>query len=54
VPKEKLRKSGIVNLTDAYIALTLKAKVKEAPKEMIDFKRLTIQLRRELNNLKTI
>lgn len=54
VPKEKLSRSGIINLTDAYIALTLKAKVKEVPKEMIDFKRLTIQLRRELSNLKTI
>jgi len=50
VPKEKLSKSGIVNLTDAYIALTLKAKVKEVPKEMIEFKRLTIQLKRELQN----
>lgn len=54
VAKEKLSKSGIVNLTDAYVALTLKSKVKEVPKEMIEFKRLTIQLQRELNNLKTI
>lgn len=54
VPKEKLSKSGIVNLTDAYIAMTLKAKVKEVPKEMIELKRLTIQLKRELENLKTI
>lgn len=54
VLKEKLSKSGIVNLTDGYIALTLKEKVKQVPKEMIEFKRLTIQLKRELENLKTI
>ena len=46
--------TGIKYLTDGYIALTLKAKVKEVPKEMIEFKRLTIQLKRELENLKTI
>ncbi len=55
VPKEKRDKAGIVNLTDAYIALTLKAKVKEVPKEVIETKRLIIQLKRELksNNIKT-
>lgn len=46
--------TGIKYLTDGYISLTLKAKVKEVPKEMIEFKRLTIQLKRELENLKTI
>ena len=46
--------TGIKYLTDGYIALTLKAKLKEVPKEMIEFKRLTIQLKRELENLKTI
>ena len=46
--------TGIKHLTDSYIALTLKRKVKEVPKEMIEFKRLTIQLKRELENLKTI
>ena len=46
--------TGIKYLTDGYIALILKAKVKEVPKEMIEFKRLTIQLKRELENLKTI
>ena len=46
--------TGIKYLTDGYIALTLKAKVKEVPKEMIEFKRLTIQLKRELEKLKTI
>lgn len=50
VPKEKLSKSGIINLTDAYIALTLKAKVKEIPKEIIETKRLTILLKRTLKN----
>jgi hypothetical protein len=49
IPKEKLNKSGIVNLTDAYIALTLKAKVKDVPKEILQTKRLIIQLKRELN-----
>jgi hypothetical protein len=54
VPKEKRDKTGIVNLTDAYIALTLKAKVNEVPKEVIETKRLIIQLKRELksNNIK--
>ena len=46
--------TGIKYLTDGYIAMTLKAKVKEVPKEMIYFKRLTIQIKRELENLKTI
>ena len=46
VPKKT--QTGIKHLTDAYIALTLKAKVKYVPKEMIEFKRLTIQLKREL------
>ena len=42
--------TGIIHLTDAYIALSLKQKVKDVPKEMIEFKRLTIQLKRELEN----
>jgi hypothetical protein len=46
--------TGIKHLTDAYIALCLKAKVKEVPKEMLEFKRLTIQIKRELENQKTI
>lgn len=50
----KATQTGIKHLTDGYIALTLNAKVKDVPKEMIEFKRLTIQLKRELENLKTI
>ena len=55
VPKEKRNKTGFVNLTDGYIAFTLKAKVNEVPKEVIETKRLIIQLKRELksNNIKT-
>lgn len=42
-------------LTDSYVAnVVMKKTVKEVPKEMIEFKRLTIQLKRELENLKTI
>ena len=46
--------TGIKHLTDAYIALSLKAKVKEVPKEMLEFKRLTIQIKRELEKQKAI
>lgn len=53
VPKKILNRSGIINLTDAYIAMRLNQKVKDVPKEMIELKRLTIQLKRELENLKT-
>lgn len=53
-PKEKLSRSGIINLTDGYIAATLKSKVGDLPKEIIEVKRLIIKLKRELNitNLK--
>ena len=48
VSKENLSRSAIVNLTDAYIALTLNCKVKEVPKDMIETKRLVLKLKREL------
>ena len=44
--------TGIINLTDGYIALTLGMKVKEVPKEIIETKRLIIQLKRELKLIK--
>jgi hypothetical protein len=44
--------TGIKHLTDGYIALTLKSKVKEIPKEIIETKRLIIQLKRELKTIK--
>ena len=50
VPKNT--QTGIKHLTDGYIALTLKQRVKEVPKELIEFKRLTIQLKRELKTIK--
>ena len=50
VPKNT--QTGIKYLTDGYIALTLKQRVKEVPKELIEFKRLTIKLKRELKTIK--
>jgi len=39
---------GINNLTDGYIALTLKNRVDDIPKEIIETKRLVLKLKREL------
>lgn len=39
---------GIKNLTDGYIALTMKSHVDEIPKEIIEQKRLILTLKREL------
>ena len=39
---------GIINLTDGYIAMTLGFKVKDVPKEIIETKRLYLQLKREI------
>ena len=42
--------TGIKHLTDGYVALTIRLKVKEVPKEMIELKRLIIQIKREIKN----
>ena len=49
VPQEEKNRCGIKNLTDGYIAATLKSKVGDLPKEIIEVKRLIIKLKRELN-----
>ena len=51
---QERNRSSIKNLTDSYIALLLKKKVRDLPKEIIETKRLIIKLERELinNNIK--
>jgi len=51
VPKNT--QTGIKYLTNGYVALTLGHRVKDVPKEILETKRLTILLKRELINLKT-
>lgn len=45
--EEMHNKSGIVNLTDAYVAMTMHQKVSEVPKELIETKRVILKLKRE-------
>lgn len=49
IPKKA--NQGIKHLTDGYIALCLKQKVADVPKEIIETKRLSILIKRELENL---
>ena len=48
IPKDKANRRGIINITDAYIALMLGYPVSEVPKDIIETKRLIIKLKREL------
>ena len=50
VSKEDKSKSGIVNLTDSYVAMSMRIPVDEAPKELIEVKRNILKLKRELKN----
>lgn len=53
VTKKESRRQIMLNLTDCYIANTLGLRVNQVPKEIIEFKRLTIQLKREIEKTKT-
>jgi|GEM_PF-4422490 len=44
------RKYGIDNLTDAYVASTLKIKVSQCPQELIELKRINLLITREIRN----
>ena len=44
------RKYGIDNLTDAYVASTLKIKVCQCPQELIELKRINLLITREIRN----
>lgn len=48
VPKKTRNRSGIINLTDSYIAYTLRVSVKDISKELIEQKRLILKLKREI------
>lgn len=53
--KRRYQRKNVENLTNATVANNyLGMSVKDVPIEIIEFKRLTIQLKRELENLKTI
>ena len=43
--------TGFIHLSDAYVSNTLGFKINEIPKEIIETKRLIIQLRRELKTI---
>ncbi len=49
IPQKISNRSGIINLTNSYVAATLGHKVDELPKDLIENRKLIIQLKRLTN-----